>query len=104
MDGIIGWLLILGFICLILAPFTGLTVVLSDELRLGQTYYHYTPATKAADKQKLDAKLNILRSLGVQTRKMNLDQDHATNYAQILKSLRKQNLRHEQNTLSALTR
>ena len=55
---------------------------------LGQTYYYYMPATDEEARLRLEAKLGVLRSLGVQTIPFNPVNDHATCYAQELKSLR----------------
>lgn len=58
------------------------------DFLLGQTYYYYKPATNNEAQLRLEAKLGVLRSLGVQTEPFDPVNDHATCYAQALELVR----------------
>jgi hypothetical protein len=58
------------------------------KFELGQTIYHYMPAPQKDDSRKLDAKLEILRSLGVETRAFDPAKGYAASYAKALEQAR----------------
>jgi hypothetical protein len=76
----------------------------SRHLSLGETYYYYTMKREPEPRQRLEAKLSILHSLGVKTKMLDSRNDHAACYTQILKSLGKLDRRHSQNIATAPTR